>query len=423
MELLIILFLVLLNGLFSMSEIAIVTAKKTRLELAARKGNRNAKVALETALNPNKFFSTVQIGITLIGIVTGVFSGENVTNDIKRYVDGITLLQPYSHGIAVGLVVLFITFLSLVLGELVPKRIGIANPEAIAKAVAKPMGILTTIVSPFVWLLTATSDFIISVFGFKASEEEKVTEEEIKAIIQEGTEHGEVQEIEQNIVERVFTLGDRDIASLMTHRSEVVFIELGTSTESIKKTVNAELHSVYPVYDGDKDNVVGVVVLKDLFAHIHDADFDLSKYIQLPQYLAETTSAYKTLQEFKQSKVHYGIITDEYGHVNGIVTMYDILTALVGYSSDFNDGETGLLLREDGTWLVDGQYSFGDFLHQFDIPLSEDHHFYTISGLILHVLKEIPKEGDKITWNHFELEVLDMDGRKIDKVLVKRVSQ
>lgn len=420
MEILIILFLILLNGVFSMSEIALISARKTRLETAAKKGNNNAKVALDLANSPNKFLSTVQIGITLIGILTGIYSGDKITSDVKLFIEGFVAVKPYSHTLSVGIVVVILTFFSLVLGELLPKRIGLNYPEAIAKGVAIPMKMVSIITMPFIWLLTISTDFILKIFKIKPTADGKVTEEEIKAIIKEGTEGGEVQEIEQDIVERVFHIGDRKVNSLMTHRQSIVYLSLEDTIAELKGKVLEELHSVYPVCNENMDDVVGVVLLKDLFRSFETGPFDLKSITKEPVYFIEHTSVYKALENFKKSKVHYALVTDEYGVFQGIITLNDILEALVGDAADFDEDEYQLIAREDGTWLVDGLYSLHDFLTYFDMDeLTNDYEVITVSGLIMTELGNIPKTGEKLIWNKFELEVIDMDGVKIDKVLVK----
>lgn len=403
-----------------MSEIALISARKNRLETAAKKGNNNAKVALELANSPNKFLSTVQIGITLIGILTGIYSGDKITADVKFFIEGFAALKPFAHSISVGIVVVILTFFSLVLGELLPKRIGLNYPEAIAKAVAVPMKMVSIITMPFIWLLTVSTDFILKILKIKPTADGKVTEEEIKAIIKEGTEGGEVQEIEQDIVERVFHIGDRKVNSLMTHRQSIVYLSLEDTIEELKGKVLEELHSVYPVCNENMDDVVGVVLLKDLFLAFEKGPFDLKSITKDPVYFIEHTSVYKALENFKKSKVHYALVTDEYGVFQGIITLNDILEALVGDASDFDEDEYQLLAREDGTWLVDGLYSLHDFLTYFDMDeLTNDYEVTTVSGLIMTELGNIPKTGEKLIWNKFVIEVIDMDGVKIDKVIVK----
>ncbi len=413
-----------MNGVFSMSEIALISARKNRLETSAKKGNPSAKTALDLANSPNKFLSTVQIGITLIGILTGIYSGDNITGDVKIFLDQYEFLQPYSANLSVGIVVVILTFFSLVLGELLPKRIGLNYPETIAKTVALPMKVISIITAPFIWLLTISTESLLKLFRIRPTADGKVTEEEIKAIIKEGTEVGEVQEIEQDIVERVFHIGDRKVNSLMTHRKSVDYLSLEDDLPTLKQKVLDEIHSVYPVCEESLDEVVGVVLLKDLFAKFESGDFNLRDIMKEPVYLIEHTSAYKALDIFKKTKVHYAIVTDEYGITQGMITLNDILEALVGDASDFYHEEFQLVAREDGTWLVDGHYSLHDFLTYFDLDeLINDYEVTTVSGLIMTELSYIPKQGEKLIWNLFELEVIDMDGVKIDKVLVRSLKE
>ena len=424
MELLIILFLIILNGVFSMSEIALISARKNRLETSAKKGNKNAKIALDLANSPNKFLSTVQIGITLIGILTGIYSGDKITTDVQTIVLGFEMLKPFAHSIAVGIVVVILTFFSLVLGELLPKRIGLNHPEAIAKAVAFPMKIISIITAPFIWLLTHSTDFLLDLLQIKPTADGKVTEEEIKAIIKEGTEVGEVQEIEQDIVERVFHIGDRKINSLMTHRKSVVSLPLHSNKTQVREFMLKELHSIYPVYGENHDDIVGVVNLKNIFANIDTSDFNLPEIITEAPFMMEQTTAYKALEQFKNTGIHYAFVSDEYGVFQGIITLNDILEALVGDASDFNKDEFQLVEREDGTWMVDGHYSLHDFLTYFELDeLINDYEVTTVSGLIMIELSHIPKQGEKLIWQKFELEVIDMDGVKIVKVLVKALKK
>ncbi len=407
-----------------MSEIALISARKNRLETAAKKGNKNAKIALDLSNSPNEFLSTVQIGITLIGILTGIYSGDKITTDVKAFVSQFQVLYPYADSIAVGIVVVTLTFFSLILGELLPKRIGLNYPEAIAKAVAMPMKIVSTITMPFIWLLTSSTDFLLKMLQIKPTADGKVTEEEIKAIIKEGTEVGEVQEIEQDIVERVFHIGDRKVNSLMTHRSSMVYLSTEDTLQEIKAKVLDELHSVYPVCEENLDEVVGVVYLKDLFANFEKGTFELKSIAKEPIYFIEHTSAYKALENFKKSKVHYAFVTDEYGVFQGIITLNDILEALVGDASDFDDDEYKLIANEDGSWLVDGQYSLHDFLTYFDMDeLTTDYEVTTVSGFIITELGAIPKQGDTLIWNKLEFEARKMDGVKIEKVVITTLKE
>ncbi|MFD2601314.1 hemolysin family protein [Flavobacterium suzhouense] len=425
MEIAIILFLIILNGVFSMSEIALISARKNRLESAAKKGNASAQTALDLANSPNKFLSTVQIGITLIGILTGIYSGDKVTDDVKVFIESFEVLKPYAANISVGIVVVILTFFSLVLGELLPKRIGLNYPETIAKAVAIPMKYISIITAPFIWMLTSSTEFLLKVFNIRPTADGKVTEEEIKAIIKEGTEGGEVQEIEHDIMERVFHIGDRKVNSLMTHRKSVAYLSTDSNNEKVREIMLQELHSVYPVIDGASlDDVIGVVLLKDIFANYDRNDFSLKEIVKEPVYLIEHTSAYKALEIFKKTKVHYALVTDEYGVFQGLITLNDILEALVGDASDFYEDEFKLVANEDGTWTVDGHYPLHDFLTYFDLDdLTNDYEVTTVSGLVMTELSYIPKVGEKLAWNLYELEVLKMDGVKIQEVKVRSLKE
>jgi len=420
MEILIIFLLILLNGIFAMFEIGMVSSRKSRLEAAAKIGDRAAKKALELSRNPGKFLSTVQIGITLIGILTGIYSGEKIEDDLVNYLNQFEFLRQYSETIAIVVILFTLTFFSLVLGELVPKRIGLTMPERISKLLSFPMYWISIIAAPFIWLLTFTSDMIIKLFRIKPTAESKVTEEEIKAIIQEGMEGGAIHEIEQNIMERVISLGDRQVASLMTHRNNTIFLKTTFDAGEINKIVNDKMHSVYPVVN-DKMDVVGTMLLKDLFKHINEPDFKIADHIKLPQYISENLSAYEALKVFKTGNAHQAIVMDEFGQMQGMVTMNDLLEALVDDVSDFYSSEFSFIHREDGSWLIDGQYPLTEFLRKFDLDdLAEDYPFNTISGLILNELRRIPSSGDTLLWLNFEIEILDMDGARIDKVLLTK---
>jgi len=354
-EILIILGLIILNGVFAMAEIALVSARKARLEAQANKGDMRAREALELANHPDKFISTTQIGITLIGILNGIFSGENIKGGLVEFFSGIDFLKAYSNGLATAVVVIIITYFSLVLGELVPKRIGMSNPEGIAKALAAPMRMVTYITYPFIWFLTKSSNLLIRLFNIKGKDNQ-VTEDEIKAIISEGTEQGTIDEAEQEIIERVFHLGDRNITSLMTHRSDIVWLETESTVEGIKELSDEMLHSIYPVCEGSIDAVRGVVSLKDIFRAVPNTSL---KDIMTPAlYVPDNNSAYQLLEKFKESKRHYAFIVDEYGTLQGIITLNDILQAIVGDISEPHDEEYEIVKREDGTYLIDAQISF-----------------------------------------------------------------
>jgi putative hemolysin len=424
MEILIIIALVLLNGVFAMSELSLVSSRKFKLEAASKKGNLGAKKALELSENPTRFLSTVQIGITLIGILLGVYSGENLTNDVEEFLVQFEFIQPYAKTISTLVIVVFITYLSIVLGELFPKRLGMTFPEPIAIALARPMNFLSKVTAPFVWLLTSSNDFLLLIFGIKKQTDSRVSEEEIKALIKESAEGGEIQDIEQDIVERVFELGDRRINTLLTHRTELVYFNLSDSWETISAKINQEKHSAYPVCKNNNlDDIVGMVLLKDLFSPQLQSGFKLLDYLKKPLFINETSYAYPVLEIFKKEKLHYGIVIDEYGSTMGIVTMDDVVDALVGDATEFDQDEYQITPRDEKTWLVDGQYSLIDFVKYFNLSIStKNSQFTTVAGLIIFKSSKVPSVGEKIKLEGYELEVIDKDGQRIDKILVTDLS-
>lgn len=418
-EILFILALILLNGFFAMAEIALISARKARLEGQANKGDAKAKEALNLANHPDKFISTTQIGITLIGILNGVFSGENIKGNIVIFLHQFPSIAPYSSGMATAIVVILITYFSLVLGELVPKRIGLSNPENIAKTLAAPMRIISWLSHPFVWLLSKSSNLLVRLFNIKANDNQ-VTEEEIKAIISEGTEQGTIEEAEQEIIERVFHLGDRNITSLMTHRSDIVWLDANAQVDILKSMPDETIHSVYPVCNENIDQVKGMISLKDIY---RAAPGTLLKNIMKSAlYVPENNSAYQLLERFKETKHHYAFIVDEYGTLQGIITLNDILDAIVGDVPEADEDNYEITKRADGSYLVDAQIPFYNLLSYFEKTewMEEGgEEFDTLAGLILHQMQRIPVTGDTLEWREFSLEVIDMDNHRIDKVLVK----
>jgi len=424
MEILIIIALILLNGVFAMSELSLVSSRKFKLEAASKKGNLGAKKALELSENPTRFLSTVQIGITLIGILLGVYSGENLTNDVEGFLVQFEFIQPYAKTSSTLVIVVFITYLSIVLGELFPKRLGMTFPEPIAIALARPMNFLSKVTAPFVWLLTSSNDLLLLIFGIKKQTDSRVSEEEIKALIKESAEGGEIQDIEQDIVERVFELGDRRINTLLTHRTELVYFNLTDSWETISAKINQEKHSAYPVCKNNNlDDIVGLVLLKDLFSPQLQSGFKLLDYLKKPLFINETSFAYPVLEIFKKEKLHYGIVIDEYGSTMGIVTMDDVVDALVGEATEFDQDEYQITPRDEKTWLVDGQYSLIDFVKYFNLSIStKNSQFTTVAGLIIFKSSKVPSIGEKIKVEGYQLEVVDKDGQRIDKILVTKLT-
>jgi len=424
-EILLIIFLIFINGILSMSEIAFVSIRKSKLEVEAVKGDRKAKLIFGQISSPSRFLSTIQIGITLIGILTGVYSGASIADKFSHYLTQFPILIQYSATVSIILVVMVITFLSLFFGELIPKQIALRYPETITRIMIRPILIFSSIMYPFTWTLTKSSDLFLKLFNFTPNRDAKVTEEEIKAIIHEGTKEGEVQMIEQSIVERVFHLGDRKIESLMTHRSDIAWIDVNEALETIKDLIAKQLHTVYPVCDGSLDELLGIVSIKDLFtSSLNSEEFALRKHIKPAHFVLDSLSGYETLELFRASKVHYALVIDEYGTTVGIVTLNDILEALVGDISDSQEENQKIVERKDGTWLIDGQLPFFEFLYEFKIESFDKSKvkYNTIGGFALHHLKRIPKVGEQFIWRDLEFEIVDLDGNRIDKILVKKIS-
>lgn len=419
MDLFILGALILLNALFSMSEIALVSARKARLEHLAEKGNKKAGLALELSNHPELFLSAVQIGITLISIITGVYSGERFGEHLRPQIEQFGVKPELADDIATTLIVIVITFLSIIFGELIPKRIGLLRSEKIAMAVAGPMRGFAKATHPFVWSLNKTSSLFFSIFNIRKSADDAVTEEEIKTLITEGTEAGTIEEAEQEIIERVFHLSDRNITSLMTHRSDIIWFDMQETEEQIKEKIFNEPHSAYPICQGSVENIKGVVSIKDLYISPDDRQF--KDIMQPALFIPENVSAYQVLERFKSSKIHSAFIVDEYGSILGMLTLNDILEAIVGGIPQEDVPDYEIIEREDGSYLIDAQIPFYDFLTRFEKTewMNEgEQDFDTLAGFILHQLERIPHTGDKFTWKGFAIEIIDMDGHRIDKVLV-----
>jgi len=419
LDVIILLFLIFLNGLFVMAEIALVSARKSRLENLAENGDEKAHSALKLAESPELFLSTAQIGITLIAILTGFYSGEKFSKELQPYLERIPFLQHYAENLSTALILVLVTLLSIICGELIPKRIGLVRAEQIARLVARPVRILSLITYPIVWLLNKTSNLFFRVFSINPSADSAVTEDEIKAIINEGTEQGAIEEAEQEIIERVFHLGDRNITSLMTHRSDILWFDLDDNEETIKEKILREPHSVYPICDGEIDNIKGVVSIKTLY--VTDDNIPFKDVMSPPLFVPENNSAYMVLEKFKQSKIHCCFIVDEYGSLLGLITLNDILEAIIGDIAQPDIPDYELKLREDGSWLVDAQIPFYDFLahfHKTEWRDEGDHEFDTLAGFLLNHLEHIPNSGEKLEWRGFLFEIIDMDAQRIDKVLV-----
>lgn len=406
-----------------MSEMALISVRKSHLSGEAKRGSRSARVALRLIGEPDKFLSTVQIGITIIGILTGLYSGNVLADDFAAVLSGWGVSASYAHVLAQGVIVVVVTYFTLIFGELVPKRIGMSVAERTAKVVARPMSWLSVVASPFVWLLAHSTSFVFKLTGLK-SDSGKVTEEEIKSMIEEGTRGGEVQAVEQDIVDRVFLLGDLKVSSLMTHRSEVVFLDVNMTNDQIIEVLKENLHEAYPVVDRNFDNVAGLVTLKDLIFEIDRPQFDINKVVRQGACFHENMSVYKALEKMKENHENNALVFDEFGSCQGIITLNNILEGLVG-AIDNTATEAEIIKRVDNQgWLVDGQCSFHDFLSYFDKEyLYYNGNYNTVGGLVLELLEHIPESGEVVTWREFYFEIVDMDGARIDKILVTLLSQ
>lgn len=424
MEIIILIVLILLNGVFSMSEMALVSSRKFKLENEKKKGSSGARKALELSEKPDTFLSTVQIGITLIGILLGVFSGDTLTKDLAALLAQIPFVAPYANSTASVLMIVLITYFSIVFGELLPKRLGMTFPESIAILLAKPMSILSKISSPFVWLLSFTNNIMLKILGIKDNTE-VVTEEEIKSIIKESTEGGEIQEKEHDIVERVFELGDRRVNTLATHRSEVVFLHINDTYDEVRTKIKKDKHSGYPIVKNDNlDEVVGVIHLKDMFG-VSREEFQLKKYMRKPIFVNENSFCYPLLERLQNSHSLFAVMIDEYGTTAGIVTINDIMDELIGESPENEEEDYEVIEREDGSWLIDGQFSIYEFERYFNVDVNDDveNLYVTVSGLFFSQTEEMPKVGDKILVDDLILEIIDKDGNRIDKILATRTEK
>ncbi len=421
-QILILVFLIILNGIFAMSEIAIVSSRKSRLEELLRRGNKRAKLVLHLSESPNRFLSTIQVGITLIAILIGVFGGSGLTRELDARLFGLGVSEPLSYNISLIIIIFLITFFSIIAGELVPKRLGMTNPESIAMAIAKPMFVLSKIMLPFVWLLSSTTDIIVKLLGIRKKSDSQVTEEEIRALLEEGTEVGEIQEIEQDIVERVFHLGDQRIGALMTHRNDIAWLNTENPNEINVRIITENTHSIYPLCNKELDYVLGIIYAKDLLiAMLKEPDLDLKKYVKKVNIVPSDKKAYQVLEKFKETRIHCGLVVDEFGSIEGIITINDILDGLVGDITDMDEPE--VIKRSENSWLIDGKLAFFEFIHEFEV---EDYdftgvQFHSIAGFVIHQLKEIPKTGDSFNWGGYHFEILDMDGNRIDKILLTKL--
>ena len=424
-EILLIFFLIIFNGLLSLSELALVAAKKTRLEHQAKEGDFRAHIALQLANSPDSFLSTIQIGITFVGILAGAFGGATIAELLARYFAVFPLLAPYSGTIGVAIVVICITYLSVIIGELIPKRLALNNPENIALLVAPSIHRLSRLARPLVFLLSGSTNLLLRFFRFKPSPESTVTEEEIKLLIDKGTQDGTFEEFEQDTIERVFRLADRRVSILMTPRVDIVWLDLNENEEETKHKIAQHRYSAYPVARDTLDDVVGIIRGKELLSlAMEEKPFDLKKICRTPLFVLETTPAVKVMELFKKSKMHIAFVVDEYGTIQGLVTFSDILRSVFEDVEDEVDGEKDIVKREDGSLLVSGSLPLDEFIDYMEITgLSDKEHagINTVGGFVMAKLEVVPSEGLYFIWKGLRIEVIDMDGRRVDKILVSRI--
>lgn len=422
-EITVIFLLFLASGLFSMAEMAVVSSHKAKLKQNANTGDAGAKVALELANNPNQLLSAVQIGMSLVSILTGAFGGVTIAGELSVYLKGVSYLSPYSDGLSLMIVVLLIAFFNLVIGELVPKRIALSSPERIASLVSPYLRIFSRAVSPLILLLSGSTDLVLRSLGVKGYVEPSITEEEIRVLIDQGTSAGVIEEEEQDIMERVFSLGDRPVNSIMTPRGEIVWLDIDDSPVEIQRKISEGPYSMFPVCDGKLDNVQGVVQAKDLLScNLQDNKVDLRSSLLPPLFIPESMKALKVLERFKQTGIHLAIVLDEYGSVQGIVALIDLLEGLVGDIPHIDElAEPQIVQRNDGSWLVDGSLSVEEFKEGLSInslPEEESGLYQSIGGFVMMQLEKVPSTGDHFEWDGYRFEVMDMDERRVDKLLV-----
>jgi len=423
-EAIVLLVLILINGAFSMAEIALVSARKAKLKVEAESGDTGAEKALNLAEEPGSFLSTIQIGITLVGILSGAYGGVTIAKSLSLYLQQFTALRPYSDTLSLTLVVLVITYLSLVLGELVPKRLALFKPERIAAMVARPVQYLSLFAYPLVWILNISTVMLLKIMGIRKGES-SVSEEEVKVLLEEGAEAGIFHALEHEICHRAFHIDDLGVRDLMTPRPDILWLDAEKPYPRNLEIIRTGEHSCFPVGRGSLDQVIGILHVKDLLklnTLTEAKEADLLPLLRKPLYFPETISAWQVLEQFKSSPTHIAMVVDEYGIIQGLVTISDVIQAIVGDIPSIGEPEeSALIRREDGSWLVDGALSVEDFKAHFKIPrlpAEEKDDFHTVGGFIMSYLERIPATGDHFHWEDWRFEIVDMDGNRIDKVLV-----
>lgn len=425
MDILILLFLIFLNGLLSMSELALVSARKIRLQQWADDGKKGAHAALALANEPTRLLSTIQVGITLISITSGVYGEAAISLHVQEWLMDFSLIAAYSKPLSVAIVVFFITILSLIFGELVPKRLAIHNPELIATILSRPMNVLAYIISPLVQILTSITDALLKIMGVKKNNEPSITEEEIRVLMGQGAEEGVIDRVEQELVENIFRLDDRRVVSIMTPRKDIIFIDIEDShTDNFKLLANKP-YSRFPVCKGGMESIIGILESKRMLQHmLAGKTIDFCADVGPPLYVPATVSLMRLLEQFKLARTHIALVVDEYGELEGLVTMNDVLEAIVGDMPALDHENHAIVERDPYSWLIDGALTLDEFKEFFDIdhetllPGEDTGNIHTLGGVLMYQLGRIPTVADKIEWQHFGFEVVDMDKTRVDKVMV-----
>ncbi|CAN7164824.1 hemolysin family protein [Bosea sp. LjRoot90] len=421
-EILVVVVLTVINGVLAMSELAVVSSRPARLKVLSDQGSKGAAKAIKLAENPGRFLSTVQIGITLVGVLSGAFSGATLGARLSEWLGTHGLSNAAADGLGVGTVVVLITYLSLIIGELVPKQIALRDAERVAARVAPAMVVLAKVASPLVWLLDASGKLVLALLGQKGEPEETVTEEEVRTIIAEAENAGVLERDEREMISGVMRFADRSARALMTPRREVEVIDLTDTVDEIKKQVRATKRSRLPVQDGEADAIIGVVTVKDMFDALSDGDGrDLRSLVQEAPVVLDTSGALDVLRAIRASNVHLALVFDEYGHFEGIITSSDVLEAITGAFQEDEADEPPIVTRADGSFLVAGWMQVDEFSHELGIHVPRDADYQTVAGFVLAEMNRLPNVGESFEKGHWRFEVVDLDGRRIDKLLVSRI--
>lgn len=416
-EILIIIVLISINGVLAMSEAALIASRKAKLQQLVNEGDKSAAVALELLKKPNTFLSTIQIGITLIGVLSGAVGGATIAESLALLMANVPYIGAYSESIAFGLVVIIITILSIWLGELVPKRLGINSPERIAKIVAGPMNLISSLFSPLIKMMSSATELVLNLFRIKHTEEPPITEEELQVLIDQGTQAGVFEESEQDMVEGIFSLGDRRVYSLMTPRTEIVWLDVTDSTEDILDKIANSPYSRFPIRQDSLETIIGIVKSRDLLVTtLSKKDINLKDLARPAYFIPETMLASRALEVLKKNNTEMLLVVDEFGGLQGLLTINDILEEIVG---QIEDTEPQATQRQDGSWLLDGMLEVDEFKDIFDLgDLPHEDEYETLSGFVMTSLGRVPQATDHFEWSNLRFEVIDMDGRRVDKVLV-----